>query len=113
MCPRCHNPAVQQCTHKKKFALFWIPVIPLKKEKLYHCSICGWRGQIYSVNVNSNVPDEVKKDVITGKTISAPNKPNEPQLVGNEPRAESSLPPPYSKDDGHPYQSTNFGLGSF
>ncbi|KAI1795991.1 hypothetical protein LXA43DRAFT_880933, partial [Ganoderma leucocontextum] len=42
VCPRCHNAAVIRVKSRMWFELFFIPLIPMKSEHLWVCTICHW-----------------------------------------------------------------------
>ncbi|KAL1406002.1 hypothetical protein Q8F55_007685 [Vanrija albida] len=43
MCPKCNNAAVVGATSRTWFELFWIPLIPFTKKRIWICSICSWQ----------------------------------------------------------------------
>ncbi|KAI0341855.1 hypothetical protein BDW22DRAFT_1377169 [Trametopsis cervina] len=43
ICPMCHNPAVQPAKARTWFELCFVPLVPLKSQKIWICPICNWR----------------------------------------------------------------------
>ncbi|GAA5822596.1 hypothetical protein JCM3770_000613 [Rhodotorula araucariae] len=41
-CPRCHNNSCQPIKRRKRFELFWIPLIPFKAKHVWMCPICQY-----------------------------------------------------------------------
>ncbi|GAA6002045.1 uncharacterized protein JCM10292_001816 [Rhodotorula paludigena] len=45
VCPRCHNHSCVQVKQRKRFELFWVPLIPFKAKHLWMCSVCRYAYQ--------------------------------------------------------------------
>jgi hypothetical protein len=46
-CPRCHNEVVLiYAVVTRWFTLFFIPVIPIKRNRMLICPICSWRREV-------------------------------------------------------------------
>ena len=46
-CPRCHNEVVLiYAVVTRWFTLFFIPVIPTKRNRMLICPICSWRREV-------------------------------------------------------------------
>ncbi|ORX37387.1 hypothetical protein BD324DRAFT_625962 [Kockovaella imperatae] len=42
MCPKCHNASVVGASSRTWFELFWIPLIPFSKSRIWICGTCNW-----------------------------------------------------------------------
>jgi hypothetical protein len=46
-CPRCHNEVVLiYAVITRWFTLFFIPVIPIKRNRMLICPVCSWRREV-------------------------------------------------------------------
>jgi len=50
MCPRCHNGTVFAAKSTTWFELFWIPIVPISKKKIWICGTCQWRASLADNN---------------------------------------------------------------
>ncbi|OSX65179.1 hypothetical protein POSPLADRAFT_1038968 [Postia placenta MAD-698-R-SB12] len=46
VCPRCNNASVTSAKSRLWFELCWVPLIPMRSERVWMCSICQWRVPI-------------------------------------------------------------------
>ncbi|KZT69012.1 hypothetical protein DAEQUDRAFT_691558 [Daedalea quercina L-15889] len=42
ICPRCNNVSVTGAKSRLWFELCWVPLIPMKSNRIWMCSICQW-----------------------------------------------------------------------
>ncbi|KAI0736951.1 hypothetical protein C8Q72DRAFT_34267 [Fomitopsis betulina] len=42
ICPRCNNASVTSAKSRLWFELCWVPLIPMKSQRIWTCSICQW-----------------------------------------------------------------------
>ncbi|KAH9934815.1 uncharacterized protein B0H18DRAFT_869216, partial [Fomitopsis serialis] len=48
ICPRCNNVSVTSAKSRLWFELCWIPLIPMKSNHIWMCSICQWNIPLQS-----------------------------------------------------------------
>ncbi|KAI0807140.1 hypothetical protein C8Q74DRAFT_1189403, partial [Fomes fomentarius] len=42
ICPKCHNASTIPVKSRMWFELCFVPLIPMKKEHLWVCTVCQW-----------------------------------------------------------------------
>ncbi|KAF7789537.1 hypothetical protein EIP86_000483 [Pleurotus ostreatoroseus] len=42
ICPRCHNASVQSAKSRRWFELCFVPLIPMKSNRVWVCAVCQW-----------------------------------------------------------------------
>ncbi|KZT11414.1 uncharacterized protein LAESUDRAFT_671372 [Laetiporus sulphureus 93-53] len=42
VCPRCHNASVTSAKSRRWFEFCFVPLIPMRSERIWTCCICQW-----------------------------------------------------------------------